>query len=133
MEPELCSPTHAGSFKLEFGERQPARHLQSVLVLRGKGHVAQDSEQYGNDRDGREFSLFNRGTDRIRDMISFPRSRSKTFSAGSVPRRNSCRSLKFRKMRKIAVASKISCLVFVQCDVQGVRSVLPEDIEGEIE
>ena len=57
MEPELCSPTHAGSFKLEFGERQPARHLLGVLVLRGEGQVAQDSDQYLNDHDAREFSL----------------------------------------------------------------------------
>jgi hypothetical protein len=35
---------------LELREREPIRHLQSVLVLRGHGHAAhQDGEHYCND------------------------------------------------------------------------------------
>src|SRR5262245_39328477 len=38
-------------------EREPTRHFQGVLVLLGKGHAAQDSERYRNDRNRSDLSF----------------------------------------------------------------------------
>jgi hypothetical protein len=72
----LTATTCQSSYPLNYGEREPVRHLHRVLVLRGNSPAAEDGDYNRNDHNYREWNSRHRSLLRLRCKSNFSRVRS---------------------------------------------------------